>query len=246
MDDISWLGWAVLGVSSFLIGFSKTGLPGVGILSILLIASVIPARASTGLVLPMLIVGDIFAVSYYHRHAVWRHLLVLLPFAVIGVIIGYIGMGHVDDRQLSRIIGSIVLVLLGVNAWWSRRKAGDDAVPSSWWVGAVFGLLAGVTTMMANAAGPIMIIYLLAMRLPRHEFVGTGAWYFLLVNCFKVPFSAHLGLITFASLKFNLMLVPLIICGALAGVALMKHIPEKGFKVVVELLAVAAAIKLLI
>ena len=91
-----------------------------------------------------------------------------------------------------------------------------------------------------------MIIYLLAMRLPRHEFVGTGAWYFLLVNCFKVPFSAHLGLITFASLKFNLMLVPLIICGALAGVALMKHIPEKGFKVVVELLAVAAAIKLLI
>lgn len=246
MDDISLPGWIVLGISAFLIGVSKTGLPGVGILSILLAASVIPARASTGLVLPMLIVGDVFAVSYYHRHAVWRHLFRLLPFAVIGIIAGYLAMGHVNDDQLRRIIGGIVLVLLGLNAWRNRYVREDDAIPSGWWFAAVLGLLAGVTTMMANAAGPIMIIYLLAMRLPKQEFVGTGAWYFLLVNCFKVPFSGHLGLITMASLKFNLMLVPMVILGSLLGIVLVKRIPEKIFRIAVEWLAAAAAVKLVL
>lgn len=246
MDDMSWLSWGVLAACMFLVGLSKTGIPGVGILAILLVASVIPARASTGLVLPMLIVGDVFAVSYYHRHAVWRYLLILLPCAAVGVVVGYVAMGYVNDVQLRRIIGAIVLALLGINAWWTRHARDENAVPSGWWVAAVFGLLAGVTTMMANAAGPIMTIYLLAMRLPKQEFVGTGAWYFLLVNCFKVPFSAQLGLITLTSLKFNLMLSPMVILGALAGVAVIKRIPDKVFQVVVEWLAVAAAAKLLV
>jgi|APCry1669188970_1035186.scaffolds.fasta_scaffold30703_2 uncharacterized protein len=246
MDNFSLLSWVVCGLSAFLIGLSKTGLPGVGILSVLLAAFVIPARASTGLVLPMLIVGDLFAVSYYHRHAVWRHLVMLLPFAVVGVVIGYFAMGFVDDKQLGKIIGGIVLVLLCVNALWTRVAKGQDAVPSGWWFAGVLGLLAGVTTMMANAAGPIMIIYLLAMRLPKEEFVGTGAWYFLIVNCFKVPFSWTLGLITLSSLKFNLMLCPLVVLGALVGIPLFKRIPQKYFKVVVEVLAAAAALKLLL
>ena len=246
MGTFSLLSWVVCGVSAFLIGLSKTGLPGVGILSVLLTAFVIPARASTGLVLPMLIVGDIFAVSYYHRHAVWRHLMMLLPFAVVGVITGYFCMGLVNDNQLSRIIGGIVLALLCVNGLWTRIASEQSVVPSSWWFAGVLGFLAGVTTMMANAAGPIMIIYLLAMRLPKEEFVGTGAWYFLIVNCFKVPFSWKLGLITLESLKFNLILCPVVVLGALAGMALFKRIPQKYFKVVVESLAAIAALKLLI
>ena len=245
MDNVSGMAWLMLGVSAFLIGLSKTGLPGVGILSILMVASVIPARASTGLVLPLLIVGDVFAVGYYHRHAVWSHLVKLLPFAVVGVIAGYLAMGHVNDAQLRRIIGGIVLVLLVLNAWRNRVVLEQDAIPTSWWFAGVLGLLAGVTTMMANAAGPIMIIYLLAMRLPKQEFVGTGAWYFLLVNCFKVPFSGSLGLITMGSLKFNMILAPMVIMGALVGIALVKRIPEKLFQTVVAWMAAAAAVKLL-
>jgi uncharacterized membrane protein YfcA len=246
MTDISWWGWAVLGLSAFFIGLSKTGLPGVGILAIISVAAVIPARASTGLILPMLIVGDIFAVSYYHRHAVWKHLLQLLPYAVVGVIVGYLTMGHVNDQQLRRIIGGIVLALLGLNYWRNRYLPSDATVPTAWWFPALLGLLAGVTTMMANAAGPIMIVYLLAMRLPKEEFVGTGAWYFFMVNCFKVPFSAHLGFITLTSLKFNLWLAPFIIIGAFVGIAVVKRIPEKHFTLIVQWLAVAGAIKLLI
>ena len=245
MIDITPAGWAILAFSSFLIGISKTGVPGVGILAIPFVAAVLPAKASTGLILPMLIVGDVFAVAYYRQHTVWRHLVRLMPCAAVGIAIGAGLMGVVNDRQLRPIIGGTVLAMLAINQWRSARAQGDLSVPEGWWFPVVMGLLAGVTTMMANAAGPIMTIYLLAMRLPKDEFIGTGAWYFMLLNCFKVPFSAQLGLITTDSLRLNLALMPLIVIGALLGVRVARRIPEKGFKTVVLVLAAAAAAYLL-
>lgn len=245
MTDITPAGWAILAFSSFLIGISKTGVPGVGILAIPFVAAVLPAKASTGMILPMLIVGDLFAVAYYRQHTVWRHLVRLMPCAAVGIAIGAALMGVVNDRQLRPIIGGTVLAMLAINQWRAARAQGDLSVPEGWWFPVVMGLLAGVTTMMANAAGPIMTIYLLAMRLPKDEFIGTGAWYFMLLNCFKVPFSAHLGLITPDSLQLNLAMTPLIVTGALLGVRVARRIPEKGFKTVVLVLAAAAAAYLL-
>ncbi len=245
MIDITPGGWVILAFSAFLIGVSKTGVPGVGILAIPFVASVLPAKASTGLILPMLILGDIFAVAYYRQHTVWRHLVRLMPCAAVGIVIGAALMGIVSDRQLRPIIGGTVLVLLAINQWRSARAGSDVSIPQGWWFPVVMGLLAGVTTMMANAAGPIMTIYLLAMRLPKDEFIGTGAWYFMVLNCFKIPFSAGLGLITLDSLRLNLTLMPLIVIGALIGVRVARRIPEKGFKTTVLVLAAAAAAKLL-
>ena len=159
MNELSWGAWGILGVSAFLIGLSKTGIPGAAILAIPLVAAVIPARASTGLILPMLIVGDIFAVGYYRRHAVWPHLLRLLPYAAIGVLVGYLALGKVNDNQLRPIIGTIILIMLAVNFWRNRRSDEDLPIPTAWWFPAILGLLAGITTMMANAAGPVMAIY---------------------------------------------------------------------------------------
>jgi len=227
-----------------MIGFSKTGLPGMGILAIPLMAWVLPARASTGVVLPMLIFADFFAVGYYRRFAVWSKLVRLLPWAAVGVFLGYLALGRVNDQQLKPIIGGIVLVMLALNFWRNYGKE-DRPVPAWWWFAALFGLLAGVTTMMANAAGPVMVLYLLAMRLSKNEFIGTGAWYFLLVNWFKVPFSAHLGLINNQSLHFNLVLFPLVAFGALGGIKLLKRIPEKIFNHIVQGLEALAAIGLL-
>lgn len=227
-----------------MIGLSKTGLPGIGILAIPLMAWVLPARASTGVVLPMLIFADLFAVGYYRRFAVWSKLARLLPWAAVGVFLGYLALGRVNDQQLKPIIGGIVLVMLALNLLHNSGKE-DRPVPARWWFAVLFGLLAGVTTMMANAAGPVMAIYLLAMRLSKNEFIGTGAWYFLLVNWFKVPFSAHLGLINSQSLQFNLVLFPLVALGALAGIKLLKHTPEKIFNHFVQGLAALAAVNLL-
>ena len=236
----------VLALAALLIGLSKTGFPGTGVLAVVMVAAVIPARESTGLILPMLIVGDIFAVFYYHRHAAWKYLVRLIPFAVVGIVAGYFLLGVVNDVQLRPIIGGIILVMLTLNHWRNRMMGEDVKIPSGIWFPLVMGLMAGVTTMLANAAGPIMIIYLLAMRLPRDAFLGTGAWYFLLLNCFKVPFSADLGLVNELSLTVNLTLLPVIVIGALLGIRLVKRVPEKSFAILVQVLAALTAVYLLI
>jgi uncharacterized membrane protein YfcA len=238
------LQWSILGGAALLLGISKTGLPGVSILGIIMAALVIPPKQSTGLILPMLIVGDIFAVAYYRRHAVWKHLVRLIPFSFTGVVLGAVAMNHVTNEQLRPIIGGIVLVMLVLSYLHHRNP--DAQVPDGWWFPAMMGLVGGITTMMANAAGPIMVIFLLAMRLPRIEFLGTGAWYFMLVNCFKVPFSSGLALITLDSLKLNLALAPLVVIGALLGVRLVKHVPQKAFDLIVQILAAVGAIDLIV
>jgi uncharacterized protein len=238
--------WTVAALSAVMIGMSKTGLPGVGILCVPLMASIMPAKASTGIVLPMLIFADVFAVAYYHRHAVWPHLFRLMPWAAAGIVIGYLIMGRISDAQLKPVIGVIVLVMLGLNYVRDRINGDNANVPTQWWFAATLGLVAGITTMLANAAGPIMIIYLLAMRLPKNEFIGTGAWYFLILNCVKVPFSMNLGLINAESLKFNLILFPCVFIGVVAGIFLLKKIPQKAFTLAVQLLAVVAAMNMIL
>jgi len=245
MFEFKTVEWLTVSLSAFLVGVSKTGIPGIGVLNASLLAGVIPARVSTGVMLPMLIFGDIFAVSYYRRHAIWSHLVRLMPAAAVGIILGYCAMGNVNDQQLRPIFGVIVLAMLAVNYWYNARTEPTE-IPDQWWFAVAIGLLAGITTMMTNAAGPIMAIYLLAMRLPKRQFIGTGAWYFFVLNCFKVPFSAHLGLITPQSLTLNLTVAPLIMVGALAGIWILKRIPEKVFKITIQLLAAAAVIRLLL
>jgi len=239
-------------ISGLLIGLSKTGIPGAGFAAIPLVAMVIPARASTGVVLPMLIFGDFFAVIYYRRKASWVHLIRLLPWAATGIILGYMilrlapgGRIWLDDLRLSRVIGTVILVLLVLNWWYQKSQREEARIPDYWWFAAGVGLLAGITTMMANAAGPILIIYLLAMRLPKIEFVGTAAWYFFLLNWFKVPFSTNLGFITLESLKLNLLVLPAITLGAFLGIFVLRKIPEKTFSVVIQIVAAAAAWKLI-
>jgi uncharacterized protein len=236
--------WIIVGLAALLIGISKTGIPGLGILAVLMMAWVMPARASTGVILPMLIVGDIFAVAYYKRHAVWKHLVWLIPWAMAGIFIGYEIMKRITDHQLRPLIGLIILVLLAVNYWRNSKTNKDITIPTQWWFAAIMGLTAGITTQLANAAGPIMIIYLMAMQLPKNEFLGTGAWYYLLMNSFKVPFSTKLGLINPNSLSLNLVGLPFIMIGAMSGVRILKIIPEKAFAVAIQILAVAAAAKL--
>jgi uncharacterized protein len=243
--DLSPAQWALAVVGALIIGISKTGLPGAGILAIPLFAAIMPARASTGVVLPMLIVGDLVAVACYRHHADWRHLLRLLPWTTAGVLLGYVALGRLSDVWLRPAIGMIVLVMLALNPLRARLAGLEARLPTAWGFAAGMGLLAGATTMLANAAGPIMILYLLAMRLPKAAFIGTGAWYFLLMNTFKVPFSASLGLIHPASLQFNLVLVPAVLLGAGLGLLAVRRIPERAFGVIVQGLAAIGAIRLM-
>jgi len=243
--DINLFGWVVIAVSAVVVGVSKTGMPGLGILPVPLMALAFSTRESTGLLLGLLILADLFAVTYHRRNARWPLVLRLLPAALAGIVAGYFGLRVINDQQLKPIIGGIVLVMLGLNYWRTRAGGEEAPIPAQWWFAVALGFMAGVTTMMANAAGPVMIIYLLAMRLPKVEFVGTSAWFFFVVNWLKVPFSANLDLMTAESVKLNLTMLPFIAAGALLGILVLKRIPQKAFTMIVQILAAVAAVRLL-
>lgn len=237
--------WALLALGAVAAGFSKTGIPGVSILFVAVFANIMPARQATGIVLPLLIFADLFAVAVYRRNLEWRRVGTLLPWAVAGVAGGWLALGLIDDEQTRRVIGAIVAVMLAVHLWRNYRRADELAARAPAWFGPAAGLLAGFTTMVANAAGPVMTLYLLAMRLTKLEFLGTGAAFFLLINWIKVPFSAQLHLINAATLGVNLKLLPAVAVGALSGRWVAARINQKWFENAALALTAVAAVKLL-
>jgi uncharacterized protein len=243
MFELSSTSWLLALFAAFIIGFSKTGIGGLGIFAIIIMANVFPAKESTGIVLPILISADIFAISFYKKHADWRILFRLMPSVVPGIVAGYFFMGHISSAGLKPLIGAIVLFMLCANL---ILKLKETVVARTSLVFALpTGLMAGFTTMIANAAGPVMAAYLLTMKLYKKAFIGTGAWFFFMMNLFKVPFSASLGLITLPSLKFNLMLFPAAAGGALAGFYLVKYIPQKWFETAIYGVTTAGALRLI-
>jgi uncharacterized protein len=246
LPEYSVLQWCVLCGTALLVGVNKTGVPGIGIICVPLLAMTFPARMSTGLMLPILAMADIFAVAYYRRHANWKIILRLLPWALAGIGVGAIVIRYIDDRSLKPIIGIIILVLLVLNYCRLRFWSKEDQIPSHWAFAAAMGFSAGLTTQLANAAGPIMVIYLLSMRLPKNEYIGTGAWYFLILNWLKIPLFIMDGRISVESVKADFATLPFIAVGALAGILILKKLPLKWFNIIIQLLAVGTAIKLAI
>lgn len=238
--------WTLLLLGAFFTGMSKTGVAGLGVLSVALFANALPARESTGALLPLLLCADVFGVSFFRKHASWPHLWKLFPWVVLGVIGGFCAMDRISSTQVSRLIGGILLAMVAMHFW--RKRQPDqltDQLPHAWWFAALTGVLAGFTTMVANAAGPVMILYLLAIRLPKLAFIGTAAWFFMLVNAFKIPFSLKLGLITTASLKLDAALLIPMIPGALLGPVILKRLNQEAFEWLVLALTVIASLRLL-
>ena len=226
--------WVIIVLCAFMIGFSKAGIMGAGALVVPLLASIMPARESTGFLLPMLSIGDIIAIMYWHQHVVWSRLIRLMPWTLVGVFAGYLCLGRITNELLMPVIGVIVLILIALHLWQLNRPGYQSKIPRNWWFAAVMGILAGGTSMLANAAGPIMVIYLLAMRLEKEEFIGTAACFFLLLNLSKMPFSSRLDLITQASLMANLVVAPCIVLGAVFGIMAVHRIPQRAFDTLMQ------------
>jgi uncharacterized membrane protein YfcA len=243
--DLNHSQWAILFLGAFITGLSKTGISGFGILSVALFACVIDPKSSTGALLPLLVCADVFGVAFYRKHTNWAHLFRLFPWVVVGLIAGWYALGVLDKLQVQRMIGWILLAMIALHLWRQRRSAeAGDQLPRGWWFAAFVGVLAGFTTMVANAAGPVMIIYLLAVGLPKLEFIGTGAWFFMLVNVCKLPLSASQGLITRSSLLMDALLILPMIPGALLGPVIVKRINQRLFEWLALALTLLAALKL--
>ncbi len=235
--------WGIAALAAVVVGVSKSGIGGLGMLAVVLFAQILPAKQATGMVLPLLCFGDVVGATYYRKHANWHHLWRLFPWTAAGVVIGYFALDVIDDRQARVLIGGIVLGLVAMHLI-RRRFAGHEAEHGAWFAPTI-GVLAGFTTLVANAAGPLMAVYMLAMRLPKLDYVGTGAVFFLLLNLFKVPFMVHLGLINAASFSLNLTLVPLVFAGAWMGRKLIVRIEQQTFENLALGLSLLAGVRLL-
>lgn len=254
MADLSLSTWLLFVLAALFVGLAKTSIGGLGTLSVVIFASQLPARESTGALLPLLMLGDVLAVVAYRRHANWMLLARLFPWVAVGVVLGALFVARVDDAMMRRSIGIVLLALVAVQlisrhdrvrGWRadptaSRRTALQRVATAS------LGACAGFVTMVANAAGPVTTIYFLMAGLPMLEFLGTGAWFFLVVNTFKLPFSIGLGLIDVPSLGTDAVLAPVVLLGGLIGYLSVRRINQKQFEWLALVLAAVSSVPLVL
>lgn len=220
-------------------GVAKTGVPGLGTLVVPLMAlAASDVRQSAGWLLPLLCVADLFAVFYWRRHAAAGKLFHLAPWVLGGMAMGAAALG-MNERLLRPMVGVIVLAMLAVHLL--RRWKGDAAFTPH---PGAYGVTAGFATTVANAAGPVMNLYLLSKRLPKEEFIATGAWFFFLINLTKLPIYAAHGMISAHTLAFNAALVPAVACGAVTGRWIVNHLPAREFEALVVALTAISTILL--
>jgi uncharacterized protein len=236
--------WFLAVIGTLLVGISKTGITGLSLLFVSIFASIMPARRSTGMLVPLLIVADVVAVLSYRQHAKWAHLWRLFPWAAGGVVIGFFALGRMDDRQSRFALAAIILSLATLHLYRRLRPREVEARHGAWFAPTI-GVLAGFTTLVANASGPLVIIYLLAMRLPKAEIMGTGSVFFLLLNLFKLPFMVGLGLVNRESLMVNLVLAPAVLVGTLLGKWLFRRLNQKMYENTALALTLFAGAKML-
>jgi uncharacterized membrane protein YfcA len=221
--------------AALLLGIAKSGIKGLAVLIVTGLALVYGAKESTGILMPLLICGDILAVIYYKRHVKWIYLIKLLPWMVLGVLVGVVLGKDLPEDLFKSGMAVIILLSVVIMYYWERKK--DRKVPTHWSFAALMGMMGGFSTMVGNLAGAFSNIYFLAIKLPKNEFIGTAAWLFFIINLFKVPF--HIwswGTINRASFQISLSLIPAVIAGFCLGIFLVKKINNDKYRQLILLL----------
>ena len=234
----------VLAVSAFFIGVSKAGFSGVSLISVFLLAENFGAKQSLGVALPMLIMADLLVYPAYRKYGSWGPVWKFLWPALIGIVLALWGLKSFSDETVRVVIGSIILSMVGMQLLRKWAPVFFEKMVHSHSFGVAAGVSGGVATMMANAAGPIMQLYLLSRRMPKMELIGVGARFFLVVNFLKLPLSAGLDLISWETLKWNFIMLPLVTLGVLIGKKLLVKVPQKAFEAMVVVFALIAGLKL--
>ena len=249
-SELTVTAWALLAGGAVLVGIAKTAISGVGSVAVVLFALALPAKESTGALLPLLICGDVLALTIYRRHADWRVLVRLLPGVVPGLALGTWFLATASNEVVRPAIGLGLLAMSAMQLWQRRGRSGNNATSQPEQVhlltAAALGGAAGFVTMTANAAGPVMTIYLILAGLPMLRMLGTGAWFFLVVNLLKVPFSTGLHLINPGSLVVDATLIPALLVGGVLGRQLVRRISQHQFEIAALGVSVVASALLLI
>ncbi len=238
--------WFLCFICGMLVGMAKVGISGLAMLAVPILAEIFGGRPSTGILLPMLCIGDIFAVKYYTQHTEWFYVLRLMPFTLIGILIALFVGNNISDDLFKDIIAITILISITVMIW-RERQQNNIVFPNRWWVSLLIGLTGGFATMIGNAAGPIMSLFLLSIQLPKNAYIGTGAWYFMIVNLVKVPLHIFIwNTITLRTFSLNIATLPAIALGSILGVKIVKKIPEKPYRIFIIVITSITALNLLI
>ncbi len=246
MMDIDGIQLLTIIMVALIVGFSKTGIGGLTILAIPILASVFGGKSSTGIMLPMLLVGDLFAVWYYRKSVEWKKVFLPLPWALLGVILGVVVGNYINDRTFLTLIGIIILICLGILVY-TEIKGKNIEVPGGTWFYILVGVLSGFASMIGNAAGPIFGIYLLALGFKKNSFMGTNAWFFFIINLIKLPLQIFVWHnISMRSMTRTAVVLPLIAIGAILGYFTLKKINEQIFRYIIITMTVLAALKLFV
>lgn len=239
--ELAYSDFLIIVAVAMLVGMAKTGIHGTGMIAVPLMALVFGGKASTGIMLIILSIADIFAIIYYSRHASKKHLKRLLPWAMVGVVIGTLIGEMINDRQFRMIMGFIIIISLIIMVMLERKKS--HVLPEGIWFAALLGVLGGITTMVGNLAGSVMAVYLLTMRLPKNEYIGTAAWFFAIINWIKIPFHVFVWkTITLQTFLLDLSLVPFVALGAVSGFYLVKRIADRKYRWFIILMTFVAAL----
>ncbi len=237
--------WWVLIFCSILIGFCKTGIAVVGTAVVPIMALAFGARPSTGLLLPLLCLADLGAITYYRRSCSWYHLVRLLGWAIIGLFVG-IAIDHFVPLSMFRYLLAFSIMISAVVLLFNELHKRNADTPQKGWVLAMYGVMGGFATMIANAAGPILSVYLLSIKMPKMLFVGTSAWFYMLLNYTKLPLQIWVwDNINYNAIIAALVMIPFIALGSIIGIIFVKQLPEKLYRHLVIWITLASAVIML-
>ena len=246
IDTINLFQWTILSLTALCIGMSKTGVQGMMLLVVPYMAMAFGAKESTGVILPMLCMADIMAVAYYKRIADWKIVAKLLPTAILGFFVAIFVDKLIPTNEFRQLMGWTLALALAVMMW-SEIFGKENKWMSKWWYSSIFGLLGGFTTMIGNAAGPVLSVYLLSMRKGKMEYIGINAWFFLVVNFLKIPLQIFVwDNITWHTFTLNLVMIPVIMIGAWLGIRLVKLFPENVFRRFIQIVTILSVVMMLV
>lgn len=244
-SDYSLMQWLAILLAACITGMGKAGLRGVDMLSVTLMAFIFGGKSSTGIVLPLLCVADIAAVRYYHRHAQWSHFRKLVPWMIIGILVGVWLGKDMNEAVFRKLMAGIILFTIIIVLVMEYRKS--TQVPDHPLFVSSTGLAAGFTTMIGNLAGAFSNLYFLAMRMPKNDFIGTASWIFLCMNLFKLPFQVFFWKnITLHSLSVDAVLLPALALGFWIGLRIVGRIKEEQYRKLVLMLTLAGSLLMLL
>ncbi|MEO5913569.1 MAG: sulfite exporter TauE/SafE family protein [Luteolibacter sp.] len=262
LSDPGVLALALL--AALCIGLSKAGFSGISLVAVVIMADIYGPKASVGLMLPLLIAADLIVYPAFRKHGSWRPVWRLLVPALLGIGVGWFLLGKISELTARRVIGSCVLLMVALQALRRWKPVAFDELAESKGFGLGAGVLGGFATMLANAAGPVIQLYLMGRKVPKMELIGIGARFFLLINLIKFfllinplrffpstnllmgPMNGTLALITHESLMENLKLLPAVAVGIFGGKWLLKHVPQVAFEWMVVIFSTIAGLRMLI